>query len=84
MAELGITVAKDHWRQGIGRALMETALRWAESNSILRKVFLIVHHENRRAIDLYLRLGFEQEGLYSNLLYIEGKYYDCLNMARAV
>jgi RimJ/RimL family protein N-acetyltransferase len=84
VAELGVSVVKDYWGQGIGRAMMEAALEWAESNAILRKVFLIVHQENRRAIDLYLRVGFEQEGVQSKLLYIEGEYHDCLYMARAV
>lgn len=83
-AELGVSVLKDYWRQGIGRALMGAALGWAESSPVLRKVFLMVHHENRRAIDLYLKLGFMQEGVHSKVLYVEGRYHDCLYMARAV
>jgi RimJ/RimL family protein N-acetyltransferase len=84
VAELGISVLKEYWRQGIGRAFMEIALAWAESNPMLRKVFLVVHHENQRAIDLYSRLGFVQEGVQSKVLHIEGEYHDCLYMARAV
>lgn len=84
VAELGVSVVKDYWRKGIGRALMDTALGWAESNPVLRKVFLIVHHQNQRAIDLYLKLGFVQEGVHSKLLYVEGEYHDCLYMSRAV
>jgi RimJ/RimL family protein N-acetyltransferase len=84
VAELGVSVMKDYWRQGIGRLLMETALGWAESSPVLHKVFLIVHHENQRAIELYLKLGFVQEGVQSKLLYVAGRYHDCLYMARAV
>lgn len=84
VAELGVSVTKDYWQKGIGRFLMETALGWAERSPTLRKVFLIVHHQNRRAIDLYLKLGFVQEGVHSKLLYVEGRYHDCLYMSRAV
>lgn len=83
-AELGVSVTREFWRQGVGRALLETALGWAEVSPVLRKVFLLVHHENRRAIDLYLRLGFVREGIHSGLLCVEGVYHDCLYMARPV
>jgi RimJ/RimL family protein N-acetyltransferase len=83
-AELGVSVTRDFWRQGVGRTLLETALGWARESRALRKVFLLVHHENRRAIDLYLRLGFVQEGVHSGLLCVEGEYHDCLYMARPV
>jgi RimJ/RimL family protein N-acetyltransferase len=84
VAELGVSVTKEFWRQGVGRSLMRAALGWAESSPVLRKVFLLVHHENRRAIDLYLKLDFVQEGLHSEVLCVEGEYHDCLYMARAV
>ena len=84
VAELGVSVLKDYWRKGIGRSILETALGWAESDPVLRKVFLIVHHRNQRAIDLYLKLGFVQEGVLSKLLYVEGRYHDCLYMSREV
>jgi RimJ/RimL family protein N-acetyltransferase len=84
VAELGVSVTKDFWRQGVGRTLLETALGWAENSLVLRKVFLLVHHENRRAIDLYLKLGFVREGVHSGVLCVEGVYHDCLYMARPV
>jgi RimJ/RimL family protein N-acetyltransferase len=83
-AELGITVSRPYWGQGVGRALMETALAWAESSPILRKINLVVRHDNKRAIELYRRLGFVQEGRISDFLYIDGVYHDCLYMGRAV
>jgi len=83
-AELGVSVTREFWRQGVGRTLLETALGWAENSPVLRKVFLLVHHENRRAIDLYLGLGFVREGVHSGLLCVEGEYHDCLYMARPV
>ena len=84
VAELGVSVTKELWRQGVGCSLLGAALSWGERSAVLRKVFLLVHHENRRAIDLYLKLGFVQKGVHSELLCVEGRYHDCLYMARAV
>jgi RimJ/RimL family protein N-acetyltransferase len=83
-AELGVSVERDFWGRGVGRTLLEASLGWAAESPVLRKVFLLVHHENRRAIDLYLKLGFVQEGVHSGLLCVEGEYHDCLYMARPV
>lgn len=84
VADLGISVVRSHWGQGLGRALMETAISWAESCPALKKITLTVHARNRRAIDLYLKLGFAKEGVIIDLLHIDGRFHDCWNMGRAV
>lgn len=84
VAELGVSVRKDYWQQGIGRRLMLTALAWAESCRVLHKIFLLVHHQNHHAIELYRKLGFVQEGLHTKVVCVEGVYHDCLYLARAV
>jgi ribosomal protein S18 acetylase RimI-like enzyme len=66
VAQLGIAVRKDRWGQGIGRALMDQGLEWAEKNPIIQKISLMVYEENQRAIELYEKYGFEQEGLLKN------------------
>lgn len=48
--------------QGVGKALMEAAIHWAENNPILRKLSLHVFEDNRRAVGLYEALGFRIEG----------------------
>jgi ribosomal protein S18 acetylase RimI-like enzyme len=64
---------------------METALDWAESSPILRKINLVVRHDNMRAIELYRRLGFVQEGRISGFPVHRQQYHDCLyRMGRAV
>jgi len=61
VADLGLMVAKDVRRQGVGWALMEAALDWARASDI-RKLELHVFPWNDPAIQLYERFGFEQEG----------------------
>jgi RimJ/RimL family protein N-acetyltransferase len=48
--------------RGIGRALMEQMLEWAEQNPRIEKVSLSVLSSNGPAIALYESLGFREEG----------------------
>ena len=61
VADLGLMVARTHRRQGIGRGLMEQAVRWARSAGV-RKLELHVFPHNEAAIALYRRFGFVEEG----------------------
>ncbi|WP_143462880.1 GNAT family N-acetyltransferase [Levilactobacillus enshiensis] len=58
VGELGIAVEKKYWRMGIGTALVDEALYWAESASELEAVGLIVQTRNVAAMKLYQKLGF--------------------------
>lgn len=61
VADLGLMVAKDARRQGVGWALLEAAVGWARGAGI-RKLELHVFPWNEAAISLYERFGFEREG----------------------
>jgi RimJ/RimL family protein N-acetyltransferase len=61
VADLGLMVAKDARRQGVGWALMEAAVEWARASDV-RKLELHVFPWNEPAIRLYERFGFEREG----------------------
>ncbi|HTV17390.1 MAG TPA: GNAT family N-acetyltransferase [Polyangiaceae bacterium] len=60
-ATLGLAVSREYWGRGIGRALVEALLRWADASGLVR-VSLEVVETNTRAIRLYESLGFEHEG----------------------
>jgi len=61
-AKLEIMVSRAHRGQGVGRALMEAALSWAEANPSVTKIGLSVFADNDAAIGLYRSMGFEEEG----------------------
>jgi RimJ/RimL family protein N-acetyltransferase len=84
VAELGVSVSEDRSGFGLGRALMEAAIAWAENCVALKKISLTVHANNRRAVDLYLKLGFVQEGVLAGALKIDGRFHDCISMGRMV
>ena len=47
---------------GVGRAMMEIVIDWAEANPVLSKLALSVFEDNARAVNLYRTLGFIEEG----------------------
>ena len=71
--------------RGVGRALMDAAIVWAESNPILHKLALHVFEDNVRAVKLYEDLGFVTEGrLVGEFQEVDGSLRNDLLMARAV
>lgn len=52
---------REFWRQGLGRAMVETLIDWADSREIVR-IALEVVETNLGAIRLYESLGFAHEG----------------------
>ncbi|HEY1917501.1 MAG TPA: GNAT family protein [Streptosporangiaceae bacterium] len=66
--------------QGLGRALVERAQRWATEHG-LRRLELTVMAHNHRAIGLYERMGFQRDGRRAEALLIGGQFLDELTMA---
>lgn len=59
---LGISVC-EKWRgQGIGSALLQALIDWAEANPLIERIGLVVLFNNEGAIRLYRRFGFVEEG----------------------
>jgi RimJ/RimL family protein N-acetyltransferase len=66
--------------RGIGAALLAEARRWAAAHGLHRLELTVMAH-NRRAFDLYSRMGFSVEGRRSECLLIDGRFVDELYMA---
>jgi len=80
VADLGLMVAEEHRRRGVGRALLKTAVSWARENGI-RKLELHVFPHNEPAIRLYEEFGFEREGYRKAHYRRAGEYVDAILMA---
>jgi putative acetyltransferase len=78
---LGMAVAADFRRQGIGRQLIQTALATADDRG-LKRVELTVHSQNESAQALYKSVGFEYEGTQRRGWCLDGQYHDIHHMAR--
>ena len=80
VADLGLMVAADYRRRGIGRSLLDTAVEWAQAAGI-RKLELHVFPWNTPAIRLYEQFGFEHEGVRRGHYSRNGADVDALLMA---
>jgi RimJ/RimL family protein N-acetyltransferase len=61
VADLGLMVAVEYRRLGIGRALLDQSVLWAQGAGVT-KLELHVFPHNEPAIALYEAFGFEREG----------------------
>lgn len=77
---LGIGVIAPYRGQGIGKALMSTALEKAKAAGLTR-VELTVREKNQSAIALYKKIGFEIEGFHRNAVRIGNEYEHQISMA---
>ena len=82
--ELGMSVSKNYWGQGIGSLLLDTLVTWAKQTGVVKKINLRVRSDNVRAITLYERKGFVTEGTLTREMFVGGHYYDLLAMGRGV
>jgi RimJ/RimL family protein N-acetyltransferase len=83
VADVGLMVAQDARRQGVGTALLEAAVEWGREAGV-RKLELHVFPWNEAAIALYDAFGFEREG-YRKRHYRRGsEFVDAILMAYEV
>jgi len=78
--EFGVTVLKEFWGLGIGSHLISYMIEWAKASNIIRKINLGVRSDNRRAIELYSRLGFVEEGVITREFLLGNQFYNAMYM----
>jgi RimJ/RimL family protein N-acetyltransferase len=83
VADLGLMVAEDQRRRGIGTRLLEAALEWARLAGVT-KLELHVFPWNEPALRLYESFGFEREGYRKGHYERDGELVDAILMAYVV
>jgi RimJ/RimL family protein N-acetyltransferase len=79
---LTIVVHPGFRNQGVGEALMRDLMVWAKQTLHVGKIELLVRATNERAIRLYLKLEFIQEGRFRNRVRLrDGEFVDDIAMA---
>jgi putative acetyltransferase len=82
VATLGVGVHPAYQGIGLGRAMMEAAVAWAEDVGVER-LELAVRADNDRAIALYESMGFVRESLRKRFVkLVDGTYVDDWVMVR--
>lgn len=68
-------------KRGIGKLLLNHLIDWAKQSENIEKIVLQVRSTNIRAISLYKKMGFIEEGLLKNNIKIDkGHYIDDIIM----
>lgn len=74
-AELGLTVRRNYWNQGIGSMILKELIKYAKVNGI-EIINLEVRSDNLNAIHLYEKFGFRHIGTSPAYFKIDGHYID--------
>jgi diamine N-acetyltransferase len=80
-AEFQIIIAPAHQGKGHATVATQLAMDYAFTVLNLYKLSLIVDCENERAVHVYTKLGFREEGRLRHEFFVEGEYRDVLRMA---
>ncbi|WP_283699566.1 GNAT family N-acetyltransferase [Clostridium perfringens] len=76
-----LMVNSDYQNKGIGSLLMDKLINLSESLNIIR-LELCVFRDNYKAINLYKKFGFKEEGIKVKSALKNGEYIDEIMMAR--
>lgn len=76
VGSLGIIVSKKYRNLGIGRNLIDTAIRESKKLNNKEKIILSCFSTNERALELYRKMGFKEVGVRKNQFYMDSTYYD--------
>lgn len=74
-AELGISVLKNYWNNGIGSMLMQKIVDYAKQHDI-EIINLEVRSDNLAAIHLYEKYGYKKTGMIPAFFKIDKAYVD--------
>lgn len=80
VAALHIAVHIGWQEQGVGKQLLNELIVWAKNSAELKKIELSVRAGNTRAIALYKKSGFQEEGRLKNHVKVGNSYQDDLLM----
>lgn len=81
-ADIAMAVKDDYTGQGIGTKLMQTVIDLADNWLNLSRLELTVYTDNKNAIGLYQKLGFDIEGEAKNFAFRNGAFVNAYYMAR--
>lgn len=73
---IGIRLSPEHQGKGYGTSAMKILIRYAFMERRLNKCGSTVIEINEPSIKMHKKLGYEQEGILKQNIYMNGKYYN--------
>jgi len=77
---LALAVGRENWGQGYGSEALQILLRYGFMELDLHKVQLTVLGYNERALGIYRKAGFRQEGVFREFVYRDAERHDMILM----
>jgi diamine N-acetyltransferase len=78
---LFVVIRREHQGRKLGPRAVERLLERAWSELGLHKMWLIVRRDNRAAIAMYTRLGFDFEGVLQDEYFVQDVFHDMVRMS---
>jgi len=75
-----VNILKDFQNDGIGSAMMREFIAWAKTVDQIEKIGLHTHSTNNRAIGMYSKLGFIEDGRRIHDIKYDDYYADTVTM----
>ncbi len=75
VTQLTIGIHNGYQEKGIGTVLMEALIKWVKQSATIEKIELNVRASNHRAIALYKKMGFVEEGRLKKRIKINSNHY---------
>src|SRR5262249_19799566 len=76
-----LVVRRAMQHRGHGTAMLRGLIRLAWAELSLHKLWLIVRKDNRSSQAMYLKIGFDFEGVLRDEYFVGGRYHDMVRMA---
>jgi RimJ/RimL family protein N-acetyltransferase len=80
-ATMAIIIGEEHTGDGYGPEALEVMMRYGFSELGLHRIELAVYAYNTRAVSVYRKLGFTQEGRRRDAVLHDGVFHDEITMA---
>ena len=74
-----LAIKKEYQGQGIGKQVIQGLIEEAKELK-LHKLWLIVRADNKKSQALYLKEGFDFEGVLKDEYFVNGNYFDMVRM----
>lgn len=80
-SEFGILIAPEKWGNGYAYETSKRFIDYGFSELNLNKIYLNVFKDNKRALRLYKKVGFVEEGILKEEIFRNGEFKDIVRMA---
>ena len=72
---------KSYWSEGLGTECISLMLNYGFNRLNMNKIYLYVSENNTRAVNLYKKMNFVDDGRLKQHYFIDGRYIDVLVMS---